>query len=143
VKVVKVEHTKCDQFSKAIYFIAPDNLTAEQFQADVDAAQAAYFAARKEFEKMTPQPDGWIRWADELIDERNGVTDQMTIAEAKALKQRMFAESKAWREARDATTGSFQKHLRERGYRTLVEADDELLMAEADWGHHHGENLLY
>ena len=145
LNVVGVEHYKCDSYAKTDYFVAPDGRTEEQIAVDVGAAESAYFAARSAFEALTPKPDPWIAWADALTDPRNGITDDMTIADAKARRDRLAEEHKVWREARDAASGSFASHLSALGYRSLWKAseDGDIAKTSADWGHRHGEGLPF
>lgn len=152
VNIVYVRHVRCDEPRDGDYYVAPDGLTKEKFEADVDAAQKAYLEARKQFELMTPKPDPWVTWINQYEDERNGIKDDMTVKEVRALKEQRVAEAKAYEDAKAKASGSFHDHLASLGYKRVVdlrtwenkEGDEpEVLVAEAEWGHRHGQRIAY
>jgi hypothetical protein len=146
VNIVYVRHIRCDEWRDGEFYIAPEDLTKEKFEADVDTAQKAYLDAQRQFELLTPKPDPWITWINQYEDERNGIKDDMTVKEVRALKQQRIAEAKAYDEAESKAAGAFHGHLAALGYRRLLdlrtgEDHPEVLVAEAEWGHRHGQKI--
>lgn len=137
MKLVRIEHLRCDSWDTSVYFVAPDTITREQFRSDVSSAQKAYLDARAAFEKLTPQPELGLSNLESF-------PENITVVEAKRQRDEAIRLSKEWVAARSRVSGSFSAHLQALGYRSFHElGDDELLTTGANWGHHHGERYDY
>lgn len=146
VNIVYVRHVRCDEPRDGDFYLSPEGLTKEQFDQDVAAAQKEYLDTWKSFDAMEPQPDyAWMTYNS--LDEKS-LPEEMTIGTARRLRDEYVQKRKDWEAARDKTAGSFSNALSNFGYRRISDIrtwgdNPEVLVAEADWGHRHGQRFDY
>lgn len=138
MKVAKINHYRCDDFSATTYVWVPDDTTQEQFEDAVFKAQDVYLAFCREFAARIKVGDpGWV------VDYRNYPNKQATLAEIDeefAAKKAVYNE---WHEQEKKAYKTFGEYLRAEGYIPLWDHEPELLIEELDWSHYHGIHIGY
>jgi hypothetical protein len=133
MKLVAIEHDRCNELDKTEFYLAPDEMTEEQLGEAVDSAVKQYLVQLDELEKLKP---------DMPYRELKNLPDTMTIAEGKQL----LAEEEKVRQAlwaeKQRLTGHFNDQLLKFGIAPLWQGKD-IPTATAYWGHQHGKNLKY
>jgi hypothetical protein len=139
MKIVCVSHYRCSEFEHSRYYVCPPELTDEQIAAAVDAAQKSYLAAKKALDEANPlpkRPETDVRSSKE--------PDTTTLGQLRAAVGEYDKQFEARAELEVAECNSFRHHLEALGFVNLYEYDGpEVLRVEADWGHRHGQNLVY
>jgi hypothetical protein len=136
MKLVRVEHYRCGEHDKYEYFVAKDDVTAEQLQKDVEVAQKNYLAALAAREDLGERPQ-------RLSLENAFPSDQTTtLSEARRKVAERQAEIDEWDRKSRSFDRPFDHWMTEQlGYQTLGQAC--ALTADVSWGHRHGKTLHY
>jgi len=136
MKLVRIEHNRCGEWSATTHLLAPDHITEEQLEQDAEKAMAAFLKVRDEFEKAGKRPKLHM---SQTIDK---FPDHMTIAEAKEVVASHRQKCDEWSEKRKAAVRSFGEHMTDLGY-TRIPMAEGIMSATISWGHRHGEYLDY
>lgn len=134
MKLVKINHIRCDEWTGTTYLLAPEDTTEEQLQKDVDTAEQNYLQSIKNFEDAGQKPK-YIN-----INNFGELPNNLTVGEFNEMRIKRDQEIKEWDDKRDASTHNFAYYMRQLGYFDLNE-DEDALEAEVNWGHRHGETL--
>jgi hypothetical protein len=136
-KFVRIEHIRCGEFEGYTYLLAPENITQEQFEKDVDTATQNYFKAKEEFKKMSDKP----KYVGTGIAD---FPEDMTIKEAKELYNKLTNERWNWESKERQVSKSFGFWMTDLGYLLLGDIEDGYIIETfVNWGHRHGEHIDY
>lgn len=135
MKVIQIEHDRCNEPDKYRYYFVPDEMTVEQIQEAINAAQATYLKHLGEMDGMFPEPES-------PKQDFRYLPDEMTMGELKAQVAAYEQASKELREKRSTVENSFSDVLKTFGIKVSTDVPEELEFT-ADWGHRHGKRLRY
>ncbi len=133
MKLVEIEHERCNEPDKTVYYLAPEHLTVEEIKRAVAEAKRLYLLA---FEKQTSSAPLPAR------PNYDNLPDATTLKEA---KQRMAEYDRLVKERNSLiqeTSESFDACLKRAGFISLHEWPDKIECV-ADWGHNHGKKFSY
>lgn len=137
MKLVAIEHTRCNEYDKTAYYIAPDAMTENEIATAVNAAQIEYIEAVKNYaglEKPVAPPTNYSSVTD----------DSKTVGQLKAELAEYGKKIAEFDKAKSIISGSFDDKLKVYGIVSLYEySGADKVKCEADWGHRHGTNLRY
>ena len=135
MKVAKVVHYRCDDYSATTYVWIPDDMTNDEFIANVRHAEIDYLAFVEEFSKVDKVKDpGWSPDYKKFPDK----TVTQIDAEHAVLKK----EYSEWKTKETQAYKSFEYYLRKYGCIPLWEYEG-CIETTVDWGHRHGQTIDY
>lgn len=135
--IVKIEHTRCDEWSAVTYCGAPDDWTEEQVYEAVHKAEKAYLEALQLAKDEADAPNDYKPYGGPPYDRYPDKTVK-EIKEKWAEKKKVYDE---WNARQRATHKSFQSFLEDQGFSHLEEHAD--MEVELHWGHRHGTSIDY
>ena len=136
MKIVAIEHERCNEYDKTEYYAAPDSMSEDEIQEAVRAAQTAYLADLEKVTVEVPLPD---RVSFQVADHDDNATIGEIKARLKAYDEAVMARNKAIQ----ART-SFTEELKKVGiveFWTLKHPD--LTKCFLSWGHFHTKKFEY
>lgn len=139
MKLARINHIRCREYSACTFVWVRDDMSEDELEARVYAAQKEYLAALTEFSQAekpverAPYQPNWEKLRDRNVGE---VLDQHKEEKAKA---------KAFDEVRRKALKTFGEFLaKQEGIESFWGADDPPVMkGEVDWGHMHGTRIEY
>jgi len=143
VKLVRIEHERCQEPDGTTWCFAPDDWDQERFEQAVFSAKRAYQAAMDAYMKEAKEQDfppsiyGSWRPPPDYSKYPN-----LTVKEVQEKHEKDFAEVLRKREIALAGTHSFAWFLEQEGLVQFHDAKADLY-AELNWGHRHGTPLSY
>lgn len=135
MKLVKIQHYRCDEPRYITLAWAPDEMTEDQVQERVHNAQNAYLAQLKAWKQHKEQEAPAVPWTldyDQHLDK--------TVREVKEIHAQKKAAYNEWEKVQTGFKRSFGQYLDDEGL-TEFWAEDPELSLTVDWGHRHGESL--
>lgn len=142
MKLVRIDHLRCGETAASTFLWAPDSLTADQFEADVEAAKAAYSAdasAAAAFAGPRPASSYPSSSAASIAD---ADPDDLTVGQIRARAVQAKLEWQVWEERRRAASKPFGAYLLTRGYTAFYDHEPDLA-TDINWGHQHGTDIDY
>jgi hypothetical protein len=139
MKLAKVEHRRCSEWTHTSYVWVPDEMTQGEFDAICDKARDAYLAAEREW-KNDPKSPPYVSSSPDY----GRYPDDMTIAQVRA-------EHKLKKEAYDAWEKK-KRHAQKYFFQYLTEVSEVIkrfydgdfaFTSHVDWGHNHGMDIAY
>jgi len=142
VKLVRIEHERCQEPDGTTWCFAPDDWDQERFEKAVFAAKRAYQVAMDAYmeeakkQGFPAQSYGWS------APPNYASYPDLTVKEGQERHKAEEDERKRKREIALAGTHNFAWFLEQEGLVQFHRADADLYM-ELDWGHQHGRPLDY
>jgi hypothetical protein len=142
MKLVRIDHMRCGETAASTYLWAPEGLTEEQFEADVETAKVTYSAdAQAAAAFAGPRPAGsYAPLGSASIADAD--PDTLTVGEIRARAEQARSEWQAWEERRRAASKPFGAYLLAKGYLAFYDHEPDLASA-ISWGHQHGVSIDY
>lgn len=145
MKLVAIEHQRCDEYEHTKYYIVPEGLDEADVNEAVEKAQESYLAALIEVEGII-KPEVMPEMSVLRIKD-----DGLTVGELKARWKKYENDLDAYRAAQRKVAGSFDDHLHKLGFISLFDYSNyqgykdgtDYFRVQADWGHRHGQVLEY
>jgi hypothetical protein len=136
MKLVRIEHSRCNEYDGTEYMLAPDDWneytleelieeTVNELIADAKAVKDPPFGEPRPF-----QPD-----YDKHPD--------LKVSQVQALHATQKEEYKVWREENNHLERSFEERLTEKGFIPIWHQDADTIKVKTYWGHNHGLTLNY
>jgi len=142
MRLVKVEHSRCDEYDGTEYFMAPNGWSEEAVAIQINQVMKELIAHAKVLKDGVPEVPN-PPWHPEFTKYPDKTVQEVLDAheEAKAAYNKWYAENKK-------LCASFEARMREVGFTglwELEEGDDVQGFQEyhAYWGHNHGLDLNY
>jgi len=136
MKLVKIEHERCNEYDTCSYVWAPETKTQEEIQSDVDAAQSEYLEMLKQFRAKFPTPISSIN-----NPPLNSLPRNLTVGEIldiQASEEERYSQYSKQREL----LSNFESFLYIRGYVGFHERHSDVACT-LNWGHRHADPLQY
>jgi hypothetical protein len=140
MKLVAVTHYRCGEYDGMTYLLAPDDITEDKFDDDVETAMKNHLKAIDDFKSSEPAPSGLYR--DRIVD----FPDDMTISEAKKKIEEIKKKQKEYEDKKRKAVRSFGAYMEDLGYEILSWSsmeDRSFFTGTVWWGHRHGDPLNY
>ena len=138
MKIVRITHYRCNEPDGYTFAVVPEGKTDEEVEADVQTAQALYFQAVAAFKAASKEPSA--DWGGKPLDT---YADNITIGEAKRLREEATKKHREYEELRLRATTPYDTFLNGLGYRSLWDDLPGIIECDVNWGHRHGEHLDY
>lgn len=136
MKILKLEHDRCNEFDCVKYYIAP-NLSDEELEALIEQAQIAYLKAYDDFKKAEPGP---VFVSRNIAD----YPSDMTISEIKLKVQEYELSRAEYEKLKKTETRTFDDYLHKFNIFPLWKYEGkEMFVTSVYWGHRHGDSLEY
>jgi hypothetical protein len=139
MKLARIEHSRCGEWTSSTYVWVDDGITDEQLQETVDRVAKEYLARVKEVmttEKPKASPYGQPDWKAEKNLER-------PVKDVLAEHEKAQAEAHVYAKKRQEAMQSFGTILaKEEGIESFWDREPDISV-EADWGHNHGLTIEY
>jgi hypothetical protein len=145
MKLIKICHYRCSEYDGFDYFVAPDDITEEQVEKDIERTKELMKKEKEDFIAMEGKRPNLL-YLNQGAMPNEDFPENMTIKEAKEKIRENAKKLDEWSKKEDAAKTSFASHFLElkTGYRSLHELDPtEIIEMTADWGHNHGEIIKY
>ena len=135
MKLVKVEHMRCDEYSCETYMMAPDEMTVEQFEQAVENAQNKMQNFIDNYKKLIEVPypgynPDYKKYPDKTVKEIDA-----------EFKIKMDAYN-VYKKEKDKGYKTFGEYLQEEGLTPLWKYESEFEVS-CHWGHQHGTDIEY
>ena len=131
MKIAKVDHYQCDEFSTSSYVWIPDEMTIDQFSNVLDEAEKDYIAYLKEWNKTIAVP--YVNFHPDY----SKAPKYLTIKEVEDKHETELAKYKEWEANERKAKRTFSAFLADLGLKQLYEHEPEYKLT-IDWGHNHG-----
>lgn len=143
MKLVRIEHERCNEPDGTTWCFAPDDWDQERFEKAVVAAKEAYQAAMDAYMLEAKAgdfpPSVYSSWSSPPDYSKY---PNLTVKEVQEKHKAKEEERKRKREIALAGTHNFAWFLEQEGLTQFHRADADLYF-ELDWGHQHGRPLKY
>ena len=136
MKLAKVVHYRCDEYSNTSYVWVPDDMTLEQFHEVLDKAEEAYLAFIKEWNATEK-----VQYVNYTPDYKK-YPKHLTIAEIDTQHAEALAKYKEFEQKELKSKRKFSHFLADQGLKQIWDYEPELT-STIDWGHNHGMGLDY
>lgn len=138
MQLVRISHSRCQEWDGTSFVLAPDNWSEDTINQKLDAAMNAYFEvldALRQDQNGKPYPNlGFIDY--------KGNPDK-TVREVQDEHKQKQDANKAWETEHNKRNSGFDSFLTDQGFTSIYSETSEVLVFEADWGHHHGTPIKY
>lgn len=139
MRLVKVKHYRCGEFSASTWAMAPDEWSDRDVDEAAQKAQQAYLEALKMLNEKREPPNGYHTGPVPLSKYHGWKVED---AEADWAKQKV--EYDAWQAERRKGDRRFEEFLKAEGFTSIWSlSSDDVTTASVDWGHRHGMGLRY
>jgi hypothetical protein len=138
MKLVKVDHIRCAEWSGSTYVWAPNEWDEEQIENAVRTARQDYLDALN-LARENQQPPNDYRYGPPPFAKYPDKKVSEVIEEWEAKK----AEYSAWEKEQAKTKRSFMNFLALQGFTWLGSNEDDVIEVDVDWGHMHGTRIDY
>lgn len=139
MKLARIFHRRCDDYSGYTFVLAPDDWDDARIQAEAKEAQRAYL---EEYGKaLKTQAGEGVR--NPGYSPNYDAHPDKTVAEVKAEWETARDAYKAWEADQRKTRQKFEDFLTDCGFVSLWSDDAAPVKAEVDWGHRHGSRIVY
>ena len=137
MKLVKINHYRCGEWSGRTFLWAPDDITEEKLDEDIEKAYKDHINAIEEFKKITEKGSMWPK--SSVFD----FPGEMTMAEAQKIIEEEKAKGRKYDKKKTEAVRSFGHFMAKLGYVQLGSGYDEDFILETDvyWGHRHGDPI--
>lgn len=135
MKIIRVEHIRCDDIDGRSFFIVPEGKNDDEISDDVNSSMDEHIQAIKDFKKS----DAEIEWLQDRVD---SFPNDITIGQAKQLIEKSRKDYDERKTREQLATNDFTFFMEKRGYEHILYSEKiETFMAY--WGHYHGVSLQY
>lgn len=143
MKLIRIQHERCNEWSASSYALAPDDWDDEQISRAIRAAQDDYLAFEQEFRERQSD-NGFTAHYFPGHPSYEQHPDK-TVREVQELHAAQKTEWQRWRDREYQSRQPFSAYLEKHGLIRLVNAEEEHGIQEfdLDWGHRHGWRLDY
>jgi hypothetical protein len=135
MKVIYIEHDRCNEYDKHAFYLAPDTMSADDIDGAIQRAQDAYLKA---FHEAPQLPEPPYR-GNNILDTDQ---DSTTIGEIRAQYKASTDIRDQNRKNKQLVAVSFEHHLAQQGI-IILDRDTAEERHGVYWGHKHGANLIY
>jgi len=138
MRLVAIEHERCDEYDKTEYFVIPEGMPLEEVDDAVAMAQSKYIDALTKFKTSGNLPQCPPTNIGQVND------DSKTIGELKADLRAYGIKQTNHVRLEQEVAGTFEKHLGLLGFVKLSDyVGTDFVKTGVNWGHRHGQNLNY
>jgi hypothetical protein len=139
MKLVRINHIRCDEYDAITYMMAPDEWSKEDIHSAIDRAQSKYLDALKRANVTKPIPPNDYK---EYTGPPYGNFPDLTVKEVQEEWDRKKEEYMKWKNSRIGIKKSVTNFLQDEGFTHLYD-DKSAVEATMDWGHRHGSRIEY
>lgn len=140
MKLARIQHNRCQEWDGNTHVLIPDDWDGNKFREVVSECVYKLIAATKKTKEVREtSPSRWTPYGQSIPYKE---FPDKTVKEVDA----WWAEQKELHEKWQSEVAPIKMHfsdlLKEKGVLSLWESE-EILTAEANWGHNHGLSLEY
>jgi len=139
MKIAKVEHYRCEEWTATTYVWVPDDMSADQLAGFAEAAYESYWKAEEDFKKLDAPPNpGYAPEYDK--------SPEKIVAQVKAEHKAKLDAYTAWNKKRNEARLSYPEHLEIVSDGLIKDFHNGVKDAprvQVSWGHRHGETLEF
>ena len=140
MKLARIEHTRCQEWDGNTHVLIPDDWDGDKFRGVVNKCVTKMIeAAKKAKDTSETSPSRWTPWGVSIPYKE---FPDKTVKEVNAWWADQKRIHEEWLAEIEPIKVKFSDLLKEEGIKQLWEAE-EILTADAYWGHHHGISLEY
>jgi hypothetical protein len=141
MKIIKINHERCNEYEKSTYLVDLFDLTEEQINKDIEDSQTEFLKAKYDNSNLGEPPEHLYINSDNL----NYFPIDMTIGQLKEKIETRNQEFDEYYKKNRALERPFSFYMQKRGYKTLSELGESstIFIKILNWDHRHGMVLDY
>lgn len=135
MRLVKIEHSRCNEYDGTEYVLAPDHWNEKYLHETIHGVVRDMIEDAKRVKNPPFGAPGWHPPFDDHPDK--------TVAEVKALHETAKHTYSEWKKGNEHLSRSFKDRLVERGFTRLESDEADSIKVKTYWAHNHGLELNY